>query len=170
MRVAKWLSIGVLLALVLASAGCARTARDTQGFAVADTAVLEAPFEEAWQSAKAVLRERDYDIYTRDKRGVFVAYSRMKRSRLLIPKRVKFTIALAPISDSATELTVESIRQVFGVTLLTYPGWHDRQTTDRSETQAILEAIQAKVAGGTGATASIAESAPVAQANSSPAS
>ena len=129
-----------------------------------------APFEEAWQSAKAVLRERGYDIYTRDKRGVFVAYSRMRRSRLLIPKRIKFTIALAPVSDSATEVTVESIRQVFGVTLLTYPGWHDRQATDPSETQAIIEAIRAKVGGGTGATASMAQSAPAAQANSSPVS
>jgi len=170
MRVAKCLSIGLLLASVLTSAGCARTLRDSQGFALADTVVVDAPFHEAWQSAKAVLRERDYDIYTRDKRGVFVAYSKMKRNRLLIPKRVKFTVALAPVSDSATEVTVESIRQVFGVTMLTYPGWHDRQATDPTETRAIIEAIQAKVAGGPGATGSVAGSDAAAKPDSSAAS
>jgi len=156
---AKWLLAGLLLLSVLPLAGCARTARDTQGFAVSDTAVVDAPFQEAWQTAKTVLRERDYDIYTRDKRGVYVAFSKMKRSRLLIPKRVKYTVALVPVSDSTTEVTVESIRQVFGVTLLTYPGWHDRPATDDSETQAILEAIQAKVAGGPDAAAPAGPSA-----------
>jgi hypothetical protein len=103
------------------------------------------PFNEAWQLVKAVLREQDYEIYTRDKRGVFVAFSGSKRN-LLQYHRTKLTIALEAVSDSATQVSVETLRQVYGVTLLTYPGWHDRKTQDHTKAQAILKAIEAKAA------------------------
>ena len=37
---------------------------------------------------------------------------------------------------------------IFGTTLLTYPGWHDRKTTDHTEAKAILDGIAAKLSGG----------------------
>ncbi len=138
-----WLLL-VLLAAIAATGGCARAARDTTGFSITDTATVNAPFSDAWQMAKAILREKDYDLYTRDKRGVFVAFS-SQHHNLLRLNRTKFTVSLHPISDSATEVTVESVLQVYGTTLLTYPGWHDRKTTRHEDALDLLKAIQAKV-------------------------
>lgn len=143
-----WLSLGLLVCCALAS-GCARAARDTTGFAMEDSAVIEAPFEDAWQMTKAVLREQALDIYTRDKRGTFVAYTPMERGILNpTPSRTQFTLVLEDLNNNTTQLHASTVDQIHGVTLLTYPGWHDRKTTDNSRTVAIIEAIQAKAAGG----------------------
>ncbi len=151
MKKPAWLSrsLTLIVFLVLCCAGgigCARTARDTTGFAVNDNATVNLPFNEAWQQAKAVLREKGYEIYTRDKRGVFVAFSGSNR-KLLQYHRTKLTVSLESVSDSATQVTVETLRQVYGVTLLTYPGWHDRKTQNHTATQEILKAIEAKASG-----------------------
>jgi hypothetical protein len=160
MRVSKWLCFGLLVALCLAAVGCARAARSTEGFGITDSATVNVPFEEAWQATKAVLREQKFDIYTRDKRGVFVAFTKMKRELFLVPKRVKYVVSLEKASESSTTVTVEAVRQVFGVTLLTYPGWHDRKLTDHAGSQAILQALEAKVAGGDSSKAGAETSAP----------
>lgn len=139
----KALYFSLLLALV-AVAGCARAARDTTGFSVTDTAVINAPLEPAWQATKAVLREMEMDIYTRDKRGAFVAYSGVRR-RMLVPHRIRYQISLEQESDAATRLTIETTRQVYGVTLLTYPDWHDRKTTDNSEALQVIESVKARL-------------------------
>jgi hypothetical protein len=139
------LCMTVVLVAVIA-AGCARAARDTSGYALTEQATVEAPLEETWQATKAVLRELEMDIYTRDKRGVFVAYSTMNRKlAVFTPERTKYTVTLAPVSGGVTEVNVEAVRQVYGVTLLTYPDWHDRQTTDASGAQAIVEGIRTKL-------------------------
>jgi hypothetical protein len=147
MRARTWLILGLLVCLAGGICGCARTARDTTGFATSDSLTVKAPFKEVWQATKAILREKDYDLYTRDKRGVFVAFSGAKRHFILNNHRVKVTVALEPQGDDATQVTIESVRQVFGVTLLTYPGWHDRKMVDSTEAKAILEAITAKFGG-----------------------
>jgi len=147
MRNPNWLFLSLVLLSVAPCIGCARAARDTQGFALTDTATVNASFNDTWQMVKAVLREEDYDLYTRDKRGVFVAFTGGKRKYPLGGHRTKYTISLETISDSATKVTVETIRQVYGVTLLTYPGWHDRKAKDNAGAQAILKALEAKVAG-----------------------
>lgn len=136
-----------LLTAVLFLAGCASAARDTTGFALVDEATVNAPFEDAWQIAKTVLREGEYDIYTRDSRGLFVAFSSPHRGWTLVPKRTKLTITLEEISVSATRVTVETVDQVYGVTLLTYPDWHDRKANGNEEAADILVGIQAKVSG-----------------------
>ena len=133
-----------LAAVMLAGFGCARAARDTTGFAVHEEATVKAPMEEAWQAVKTVLREQEYDIYTRDKRDAFTAYSDAHRVLMVQPKREKYTIDVIPVSDSETKVVVEGVRQIYGVTLLTYPGWHDRKLTDSSDAQELLAAIQAK--------------------------
>jgi hypothetical protein len=126
--------------------GCARAARDTTGFAQAGSASVAAPHEQTWQVVKTVLREQEYEIYTRDKRGTFVAYTPMKR-RFFQPHRVKYTIQLTEASSNETHVDIETMNQVYGVTLLTYPGWHDRQTGDSSGADRILQAVQSKIAG-----------------------
>ena len=136
----------VLIAFAAAAGGCARAARSTEGFAMVDSATLNAPFEETWQATKAVLREKDCELYTRDKRGTFVAFTQMHRYlRFLTPKRMKYTITLEEVSSDSTRISIETIQQVYGVTLLTYPDWHDRKTTDNSEALAILDAVKARV-------------------------
>ena len=100
-----------------------------------------------WARRVASLRERGLDVYTRDKRGVFVAYTPMKRQRFLTPKRVRYNVMLEPVSPDVTRVVVETVRQVYGVTLLTYPEWHDRKMTDATQGDALLEAIRAKAAG-----------------------
>ena len=136
----KWGS----LALVIALAGCASAARDTSGFAITDDATVNAPFDKAWQLTKAVLREQNLDIYTRDKRGFFVAFTPSKRHWRLVPHRQKYTITLEEVSATATHISIETVNQVYGVTLLTYPDWHDRKATNDAEAKAILKAVQAK--------------------------
>lgn len=136
-----------LAAVMLTGLGCARAARDTTGFAVHEEATVKAPMEEAWQAVKTVLREQEYDIYTRDKRGAFTAYSDAHRVLMVQPKREKYTIDVIPVSDSETRVVVEGVRQIYGVTLLTYPGWHDRKLTDNTQARALLDAVAAKLSG-----------------------
>ncbi|MFO7974369.1 MAG: hypothetical protein R6V12_07035 [Candidatus Hydrogenedentota bacterium] len=132
------------LFVVVSIAGCARAARDTTGFAIHDSAIVEAPFQETWQATKAVLREMDLEIYTRDKRGRFVAFTGMTRRRLFVPNRIKYTIILEEESPETTQVMIESMKQVYGVTLLTYPDWHDRKTKDNSVALEILERLKTR--------------------------
>jgi len=142
----KSLALGFLVLISVSVIGCARAARDTTGFALENTATINAPFEDTWMAVKGVLREQEYEIYTRDKRGVFVAFSPMKR-RYLQPKRDKYTIVLEPVSKDETAIRIETLSQVYGVTALTYPGWHDRKAKDKGVAEAIIAGVTAKVAG-----------------------
>jgi len=138
--------LGIAVMLIAAAlGGCASAARDTAGFSVIEEATVEAPFEDTWQHTKAVLRERELNIFTRDKRGFFVAFTAEDRDWRLVPHRTKYALSLEEVSPTATKVTIETTDQVYGVTLLTFPDWHDRKTTDNAEGAAILEAIAAKV-------------------------
>jgi len=137
---------------VVASAGiqgCVHAPRDTAGFSQNQHLSVPAPFDTTWQAVKDTLREKELDIYTRDKRGVFVAYTSQKR-RYLQPNRYQYTFDIEPISENETRIALETIKQSYGVTLLTYPGWHDRQTDDAPESQELLDAIQARLSAGAG--------------------
>lgn len=124
--------------------GCARAVHDTTGFAMVDSVTIDRSLDETWDATKAVLREHEYEIYTRDKRGVFVAYTPMRRHFRAVPHRTQFSISLDEAAPGTTEVTIETVDQVFGVTLLTQPDWHDRKTTDNSQSLELLAAIQAK--------------------------
>lgn len=138
----------LLFCFVLTGLGCTRAARDTTGFALREEAVMNAPFQQTWHAVKRVLLEQGYEIYTRDKRGTFVAYTPMTRILWTQPRRIKFTIELAETAPNQTAVCVESIRQVYGVTLLTYPNWHDRRQTDPEPARNLLAGIAAKLAEG----------------------
>jgi hypothetical protein len=138
----------VLLFLSVAGLGCARAARDTTGYSIENSATVDAPFQETWLAAKEVLRDLDLQLYTRDKRGRFVAYSEMQRQlRLFTPHRTQLTVVLDPVGPDRTQVDVESLHQVYGSTLLTHPDWHARPTEDNDIALAILEGIQAEVQG-----------------------
>jgi hypothetical protein len=146
MRHYGWLIAGVFVVSALCGLGCAKTARSTAGFALENSTTVDASFTDAWQIVKGVLREQKFDIYTRDKRGTFVAYSKMKRFLLLQPYRTQYTVELAAVNEGSTRIYVRTVKQLYGVTLLTYPGWHDRRTTDNRAAIALLEAVRSKVA------------------------
>ena len=126
--------------------GCAGDKKDVTGFALERTASVQAPFKETWQAVKSALREQDLEIYTRDKRGTFVAYRNRKSAFLNFfrPKRMQYTIEIASVSEKETAVYIETMQQVYGVTLLTHPAWHDRRTSGNTEAEALLESILAK--------------------------
>lgn len=138
-------TIAMLLAPALL-AGCATAARDTTGFSLTHSATVPVSMMDAWQVTKAVLREHDLEIYTRDKRGRFEAYSQSGR-RMMSLQRVRHNIELVEHSPGETTVYIDTVRQVYGVTLTTYPDWHDRMTTDDRQALAILDEIQAKISG-----------------------
>ena len=123
-------------------AGCVHAARDTTGFAVTAETTVEASFEEAWQGVKAALREEGLEIYTRDKRGEFTAYTTMRR-RYLQPKRVAYTLLLTERAEGGTHIVLSAVRERYGVTPLTYPDWHERKTESIPELDALIASIEA---------------------------
>jgi len=143
-RLAQFLIVMVLSAVLL-SPGCARAAKDTTGLTMQDSITVAKPLDEAWQDTKAVLRELEMDIYTRDKAGEFVAFTPMKRQLYVgTPHRTKLSITLTEATANSTTVNIETVAQVYGVTLLTYPDWHDRKAANNNEAVAILESLKAK--------------------------
>ena len=140
-------TLSILLALVIvAGAGCARAARDTTGFTHRESITVNADFMETWETTRSLLRELNFDIYTRDKRGIFVAFTDESRY-WLVPNRTQHTIILEELSPASTRVTVETVNQVYGVTLLTYPDWHDRPARDPEEAVSLLQALQERFDG-----------------------
>lgn len=135
----------ILFSMALLS-GCARTLKDTSGFAEEKVITVKAPFDKTWQATKEALRELNLDIYTRDKRGVFVAYDQPKREWMQL-KRVKYEIQLGSVTSEETRIFVSAIKQIYGVTLLTNPDWHDRKITGKSKSEDIINKIMEKTGG-----------------------
>ncbi len=134
------------IAVLCLASGCATTLPDTGGFESTDSVTVTAGFDETWQATKAVLREMELEVYTRDKNGEFVAYSPMRRQfRIVTPRRAKFTIRIEQLGAESTSVSVDSVEQVYGVTPLTYPDWHDRESVDNATAIAILEAVRNRV-------------------------
>jgi len=132
----------VLLTIILFS-GCARTLKDTSGFAEEKVFTVKAPFDKTWQATKETLRELKLEIYTRDKRGVFVAYDQPKREWMQL-RRIKYEIQLGSVNSEEIRVLISAIKQVYGVTLLTSPDWHDRKITKKTKTDEIINKIMEK--------------------------
>lgn len=139
--------VAIFVGCAVCFGACRSASPDTTGFAQVNTSVVDASFPETWDYVKTVLREHEYVIYTRDKRGLFLAFTQEKRRRL-IPVRTQFTVTLASVSDAKTEVTVETIQQEYGVTLKTYPSWHDLPTKENADGLAILEEVRRKASVG----------------------
>jgi hypothetical protein len=144
---ARALFSGALIAL-LAVSGCQSTPTPSEApphvFATVDS-----QFEQAWESTRDVMLQRGLQIYVRDKRGMFVAYTPTKRNLLFFPNRTKLTVTLETVSPGSIKIAVETIRQHYRVTLLTYPDWRDVPgEADEAAAKALLDAILAHSAGG----------------------
>lgn len=153
MRSARLIPMLLAAVLLLSAGGCARAARDTTGFALHNEVTVGQPFEATWQAVKAVLREQEYDIHTRDKRGTFVAFGKESRGWRINKHREQHVITIEPVGDEASLVKIDSVRQVYGATVLTYPGWHDRALTNANDATTLLAAIEAKANAQTGAAA-----------------
>ncbi|MDZ4858090.1 MAG: hypothetical protein SGI88_03845 [Candidatus Hydrogenedentes bacterium] len=140
-----WFASVAVAMIVTVMPGCARASKDTTGYTMEDSITVAKPLDETWQDTKTVLREMEMDIYTRDKRGEFVAFTPMKRQLYVgTPNRTKLTIVLKEATANSTTVSIETVAQVYGVTLLTYPDWHDRKAAHNNEAVAIIEALKTK--------------------------
>ena len=143
-RCAASLCLFVVCGLVVV--GCKST-RGDEGPAPAATVeslTVEAGFEEVWEKTRRALLEQKYEIYTRDTRGLFVAYTKVKQRLLLFPHRMQVTVTLESVSTNSTRVSVETIHQKYRVTLLTYQDWRDDpKPAAGDEGRALLEMIGA---------------------------
>jgi len=104
---------------------------------------IEADFDAVWKSTRDILLDEKLTLYTRDLRGLFVAYTPEKTAFRLFPTRTKVTIVLEPVDEDTTAVAVETIYQRFRVTLLTEPDWHDRpRESDIEYGQSLLDRIE----------------------------
>jgi hypothetical protein len=131
---------GVALFLAV-TAGCQSTPAPVTPPPVT-SAVVSQPFEKTWEGTRDLLLQQGLQIYTRDKRGLFVVFTPTKRVLLISPRRTKMTIALEPVTPQTTRVSVETIKQHYRVTLLTFPDWRDEpKGIDPAKGQALLDAI-----------------------------
>lgn len=129
-------------------AGCQSTPKEAPPPPPTVSAVVEKDFETVWTQTRDELLQQELWIYTRDKRGLFVVFTDMHRVFFVSPRRTKMTISLEPVNAQSTRITVETIKQHYRVTLLTYPDWRDvLPGTDPEQGQELLNAIVAHING-----------------------
>lgn len=137
-------SLCLLAVCGLVAMGCQST-RGDEGRAPAPTVeslMVEAGFDEVWQETRRALLEQKYELYTRDTRGLFVVYSKVKRRFFFFPHRMQLTLTLERVSADSTRLSVETVHQKYRVTPLTYPDWRDDpKSAEGDEGRALLELI-----------------------------
>jgi hypothetical protein len=136
----------VLLLAAFALPGCATNSDTKAEGAFVDSIIAPIPYDEAWLMMRDVLLDKELEIHTRDKRGLFVVYTDMKRRALVVPHRTKLTIRLTSETDDSTRIAVESVHQKYGVSLLTHPEWRDQTTTPSEKTSIeILNTIKSLI-------------------------
>ncbi|MCX8065540.1 MAG: hypothetical protein N3G21_10270 [Candidatus Hydrogenedentes bacterium] len=138
--ISKVLAVICLISLF----SCAKALKDTSGLAEEKVFTVKAPFDKTWLATRDALKELNLTLYTRDKRGLFVAYDQPKREWLNL-KRVKYEIQLGSMNPDETKIFISAVSQVYGVTLLTEPDWHDRKLAKTSRSEEILNKILEKL-------------------------
>ena len=145
----KSLEGALLLGVLVLCASCATKSQqgETPVVAFVDSMTIPVEYEHAWKLTRDVLLEQEgIEIYTRDKRGVFVAYTQMYREKVIYPKRTMLTITLEAESKTSTKIAVETVAQRYRVTPLTYPGWQDAEEVSEEEVgREILDSIKSRI-------------------------
>jgi hypothetical protein len=107
--------------------------------------VIPVSFEEAWTMTRDALLEQEYRIYTRDKRGMFIAYTKERRNLLIFPHRIQFTIIIEEVTGETSRVAIESVEQRYKISFLSYPGWvSDVAATPEDTGQSIIDALNSK--------------------------
>ena len=140
----------ILLGCAVLVSGCKSTP-DSAALRSAqmDSLVLPGNFDDVWQATRLGLSRQGYEIYTRDKRGLFVAHTKVRRHLFVFPNRTQLTVTLKEVSVDATRVTVETLKQGYRVTLLTYPDWRDSsKPADGDAALTLLESIRSALEDG----------------------
>ncbi len=149
------LALVVCLAAVcgFVAAGCKSMPDDAPPpSAKVDSLTIQGAPAEVWQGTRQALLDQGYEIYTRDKRGLFVAYTKVERRFFVFPHRTQLTVTFEAVSEDETRLSVEAVHQKYRVSLLTYPDWRDDpEPAEGDEGGVLLEAIRGAIGGGGGA-------------------
>ena len=141
-RCAVSLCLVVVCGLVVVGCKSTRGDEGATPIVTVDSLMVGAGFEEVWQETRRALLEQGYEVYTRDTRGLFVAYTKVKRRLLLFPHRMQVSVTLERVSTDSTRVSVETIHQKYRVSLLTYPDWRDDpRPAAGDEGRALLEII-----------------------------
>lgn len=142
-------SVGILVATIMLTAmvsGCTTGKPQQPDEVYVESMTVPLDFASAWQLTRDVLLEEEVEIYTRDKRGLFVVFTETERRNLITPWRTKLTITLREATPDTTEIAIESVAQRYSVSALTYPGWRDRSYTEKeSPGTALLETIKSRI-------------------------
>ncbi len=129
--------------MIALCAGCAKSPPKALPDVPVDSIVLAVEFDDVWQATKTALKEQGYEIYTRDKRGMFVAYTKKKRT-FSIPNRARITVLLERVTTSSTRVSVEAVQERYRMPILRYSGWNEQPKVDLTERrQAVLQGIEA---------------------------
>ena len=133
----------VILAAIVAAAGCASTPPPAPPEVPTESAVLPYEFDSVWQATRDTLKGQNYEIYTRDKRGMFVAHT-PRKGTFSIPNRARITVILERVTAGSTRVTVEAVRERYRMPLFRNPGWKEQPEVDLTDRrQAVLEGIAA---------------------------
>ena len=125
--------------------GCAHQPPIQADYAYTESMIVDAPFGATWQATKTALINLDYSIYTRDKRGLFVAYGKRDR-KWGVPRRTQMTLTIESVTAQKTRITVEALRQRYRVTPLTYPDWREIAPIDeKPQTKELLSTISGEL-------------------------
>ena len=142
----KCAAVLLVLTCLPAVDGCARfrgRGADERSTAPVATEV-DGEFKVVWAAVRDVLRDSPVEVYTRDKRGRFVVFQDKGRA-LFTPRRLRLVIALRPVSESRTRVTVETFPEAYTVQLLTRPAWRAADFGDNSLAREILNSIQRRI-------------------------
>lgn len=137
--------VWAVFAVLTLAAGCASAPPPPPPEVAVDSVVLEREFDAVWQATKTALIEQDYEIYTRDLRGMFVAYTK-KTGTFSIPNRARITVVLERVTTNSTKVSVEAVQERYRMPLLKYPGWKEQPKVDLTQRrQEVLETIESTV-------------------------
>jgi len=136
------------LAGFLACTGCARV--DKPPGAAGEHAIppvsadIEAGFTLVRDLVRDVLRDSPVEIYTRDKRGMYVVFASVRRA-FLIPRRLRLVITIRPLAENRSRVTVETFAEAYTVQLLTRPAWRPAAFGDNALANEILDSLQKRI-------------------------
>jgi len=152
-RVARRLSVRSLAALLaatcfLGATGCARvggrSGDATEGTIAPVSADVDAEFTAVRRLMRDVLRDSPVEIYTRDKRGIYVVFADVRRA-FFTPRRLRLVITIRPLAENRSRVTIETFPEAYTVQLLTEPAWRPAAFGDNSLAKEILDSLQKRI-------------------------
>jgi hypothetical protein len=144
----RYVLAALAVACVLAATGCARVHGRNGGpneeIIAPISSDVAAGFKVVVQLMRDVLRDTPVEIYTRDKRGVYVVFADMRRA-FLTPRRLRLVITIEPVAENRSHVTIETFPEAYTVQLLTSPAWRPAAFGDNSLATDIVDSLRKRV-------------------------